>query len=123
MISCGRITLPTDFDIFRPSRSIRNPCVSTSRNGGRPRVASPTSSELWNQPRCWSLPSRYRSAGQVSSGRKGNTASWLDPESNQTEDVALTDERPRATGGTRQPFRQELLDRPLVPRVCAVLLE
>ena len=47
-------------------------------------MPSPISSELWNQPRCWSLPSRYRSAGQVSSGRNGSTASWLDPESNHT---------------------------------------
>ncbi len=37
--SCGAIVLPTDFDILRPSRSIRKPCVSTCRNGGRPRVA------------------------------------------------------------------------------------
>ena len=82
--SCGRMVLPSDFDILRPSTSIRKPCVSTSRNGGRPRVPRPTSSELWNQPRCWSLPSRYMSAGHVRSSRNGSTASWLEPESNQT---------------------------------------
>ena len=52
MTSCGTIVFPSDFDILRPSRSIRKPCVRTSRNGGRPRVASATSNELWNQPRC-----------------------------------------------------------------------
>ena len=39
------------------------------------------------------------------------------------QDVALAHERRRAARGTRQPVRQELLDRPLVPRVRAVLLE
>ena len=29
MMSCGTMVLPTDFDILRPSRSIRKPCVST----------------------------------------------------------------------------------------------
>ncbi len=78
------MVLPSDFDIFRPSSSTKKPWVRTARNGGAPRVARPTSSELWNQPRCWSLPSRYKSAGHVSSGRNGSTASWLEPESNQT---------------------------------------
>jgi hypothetical protein len=50
--SSGAIESPRDFDIFRPSMSIRKPCVSTCWNGGRRRVPSPTRSELWNQPRC-----------------------------------------------------------------------
>ena len=94
------MVLPSDFDIFRPSSSTKNPCVRTARNGGAPRVPRPTSSELWNQPRCWSLPSRYRSAGHVSSGRNGRTASWLEPESNQTSRMLLLplEGRPAAAG-------------------------
>ena len=34
MTSCGSIVLPSDFDIFLPSSSIRKPCVSTALNGG-----------------------------------------------------------------------------------------
>ncbi len=94
MTSCGAMTLPSDFDILRPSRSIRKPCVSTSRYGGRPRVASATSSELWNQPRCWSLPSRYMSAGHVSSGAARQhrlvARARVEPD---VEDVALALER------------------------------
>ena len=46
MMSPGSIELPSDFDILRPSSATMNPCVTTSRYGGRPRVPSPTSSEL-----------------------------------------------------------------------------
>src|SRR5437763_1219944 len=42
------------------------------------------SSELWNQPRYWSPPSRYISAGQGSWLAGVSTAKWLEPESNQT---------------------------------------
>ena len=94
--------MPSDFDILRPSRSIRKPWVSTSRNGGRPRVASATSSELWNQPRCWSLPSRYMSDGQARSGvarQHGLVArARVEPD---VEDVALAlERRRRRTTGT-----------------------
>ena len=58
MTSCGATPLPSDFDILRPSSAMTKPWVSTWSNGARPRVPMPTSSELWNQPRCWSLPSR-----------------------------------------------------------------
>ena len=124
MTSCGEMTLPIDFDILRPSRSIRKPCVSTSRNGGRPRVASATSSELWNQPRCWSLPSRYMSDGQARFGvarQHGLVARpGVEPD---VEDVALALERRAAARRARQAGGQELLDRPLVPGVGAVLVE
>src|ERR1700733_12152159 len=43
-----------------------NPCVRTVLNGAAPLPASESSSEDWNQPRCWSLPSRYMSACQPS---------------------------------------------------------
>ena len=50
----------------------------------------PTSSELWNQPRYWSPPSRYRSAGQGRFQRSLSTARWLDPESNQTSRMSFS---------------------------------
>ena len=34
------------------------PCVRMPSNGARPRVAQLSSSDDWNQPRCWSEPSR-----------------------------------------------------------------
>ena len=56
-----------------------------------PRVASATSSELWNQPRYWSLPSRYMSAGQRQvRSQRGSTASWLEPESNHTSRMSCS---------------------------------
>jgi hypothetical protein len=33
-----------------------NPCVSTALYGAEPRAAAAVRRELWNQPRCWSLP-------------------------------------------------------------------
>src|SRR3954463_2794948 len=57
--SCGAVTLPSDFDILRPASSSTKPCVSTASNGATPRVPQLSSSEDWNQPRCWSEPSRY----------------------------------------------------------------
>jgi hypothetical protein len=58
--SCGAVTLPSDFDIFGPARP--DEAVRQHRLVGRaPRVPQDSSSEEWNQPRCWSEPSRYRS--------------------------------------------------------------
>ena len=34
------------------------PVISTALNGARPRVPQLSSSDDWNQPRCWSEPSR-----------------------------------------------------------------
>ena len=59
MTFCGSTVLPTDFDILRPFSSSVKPWVSTTSNGARPRVPQLSSSEDWNQPRCWSEPSRY----------------------------------------------------------------
>ncbi len=59
MMSCGKVWLPSDFDILRPFSSSVKPCVSTTSKGARPRVPQLSSSEDWNQPRCWSEPSRY----------------------------------------------------------------
>ena len=42
MTFCGRMTLPSDFDILRPFSSTVNPCVSTARTA-RGRAARPTS--------------------------------------------------------------------------------
>ncbi len=54
----GATTLPSDLDILRPLSSTVKPWVSTARYGAAPSVATAVSSELWNQPRCWSEPSR-----------------------------------------------------------------
>ena len=56
--SLGEMQLPSDFDILRPSASTTKPWVRTVSKGARPRVPQLSSSELWNQPRCWSEPSR-----------------------------------------------------------------
>ena len=55
----------------RPAFAIERPAVGSALAIRRAAlaVATPTSSELWNQPRYWSPPSRYRSAGQGSSVR------------------------------------------------------
>ena len=42
----------------RPCSSRVKPAVATWEYGARPRRATEVSSEEWNQPRCWSPPSR-----------------------------------------------------------------
>ena len=44
----------------------------------------------WNQPRNWSPPSIYMSAGKRSSGRSSRTAAWVEPESNQTSMMSVS---------------------------------
>ena len=58
LTSCGAVTLPSDFDILRPCSSSTKPSVTMALNGATPRVPTASSSEAWNQPRCWSEPSR-----------------------------------------------------------------
>ena len=90
MTFCGRITLPSDFDILRPFSSTVKPWVSTPLYGAWPFCATDVSSELWNQPRCWSEPSRYRSAGVRISGNSCDTQ-WCDtPESTHTSMMSVT---------------------------------
>ena len=89
LTSCGAVTLPSDLDILRPCSSITKPCVSTALNGARPRVPTASSSEEWNQPRCWSVPSRYRSAGQ-GRPRASSTKAWVEPLSNHTSTMSIT---------------------------------
>src|SRR5437868_403099 len=74
-----------------------NPCVRTVLKGGAPFPASERSSEDWNHPRCWSLPSRYMSACHGcslpfpwrSSARRISTAREEEPESIHTSRVSL----------------------------------
>src|SRR5581483_6389682 len=47
-------------------------------------------SEDWNQPRCWSPPSVYMSAGNLSSGSCSSTASQEAPDSNQTSRMSIS---------------------------------
>ena len=78
------------FDIARPSASCVKPCVRHSRYGAEPFSPTPISSELWNQPRYWSPPSRYISLGQVRPFSAVSTARWLEPESNQTSRMSFS---------------------------------
>ncbi len=96
--------LPTDFDILRPCSSTTNPCVSTPRYGALSRVPTPTSSDDWNQPRYWSVPSRYMSAGQVRSRPRREhrlvARAGVEPD---VEDVALALERRAAARSQVKP--------------------
>src|SRR5260370_18184133 len=96
MTFCGSTVLPTDFDILRPFSSSVKPWVSTTSNRARPRVPQLSTSDDWNQPRCWSLPSRYITVSAPPSTLRlipaspGNctgsstTNACLDPDSNPT---------------------------------------
>src|SRR5512138_3180765 len=82
------------------------PCVSTLRYGGMSLPASDNSSEDWNQPRCWSLPSKYMSHWKGSSfprssGRLAMTAREDEPESIQTSSVSADFV---TASGPAQPF-------------------
>src|SRR5947199_10735901 len=102
---------PRLLDSFSPASLTMKPCVSTVLNGGAPLPASEINREDWNQPRCWSLPSRYMSACQraggslpagsrldsasgtpaarCSSGRRIKTEREDEPESIQTSSESL----------------------------------
>ena len=58
MTSSGATVFPRLFDIALPWPSSTKPCVSTASYGAPPRMATPVRSDEWNQPRCWSEPSR-----------------------------------------------------------------
>ena len=86
----GSMTLPSDLDILRPWPSRVKPCETTALYGAWPLAPTEVSSELWNQPRCWSEPSRYTSAGYSSSGRYSQTAFQETPESHHTSRMSLS---------------------------------
>ena len=79
--------LPSDFDIGWPFSSSVQPCVTTLLYGALSLMPTPISSELWNQPRYWSGPSKYTSAGH--SG-PFNTARCDEPESNHTSRMSFS---------------------------------
>ncbi len=89
-IFCGASVLPIDLDILRPSPSTTKPCVSSDLYGGTPFIIDEVSSDEWNQPRCWSEPSRYMSAGKcdTSACDPRSTVWCVEPESNQTSSVS-----------------------------------
>ena len=75
-----------------PFSSNTKPCVSTALYGATPCAATDVRSDDWNQPRCWSLPSRYMSTSpglQSSSGRVCATDDHDEPESNHTSIVSV----------------------------------
>ncbi len=83
MMSWGSMAFPSDLCMVLPSASSTQPWVMTARYGAPPRALMPTSSEEWNQPRYWSPPSRYMSAGQRWPGRCCRMP-CDEPDSNQT---------------------------------------
>ena len=82
----SRMTIPA----FRnPTRRIR-PAFRNPTRRIRSTFRNPTRS--WSvccAPLCWSLPSRYRSAGYCSSSRCSATAAQDEPESNHTSIVSV----------------------------------
>src|SRR6185312_2857546 len=93
MTSCGAVVLPSDLLIFLPSPSRVKPCVNTLLYGAKPLVAQLSSSEEWNQPRCWSEPSRYIEAGKLNHGHfclLRSTQACVVPLSNQTSRISST---------------------------------
>ena len=58
--------------------------------GGTPNAPTLVSSEDWNQPRCWSEPSRYMSAGQRSpSSERCLSTLWCEtPDSHHTSRIS-----------------------------------
>src|SRR5699024_3233228 len=65
MTLVGKITLPSDLDIFLPAPSMTKPWLSNSLYGEWPLVATLVINDELNQPRYWSEPSKYKSAGYV----------------------------------------------------------
>src|SRR5471032_3423005 len=88
--SCGETVLPIDLDIFLPSPSTTKPCVSKALYGGAPFNIEEVSSDEWNQPRCWSDPSRYRSTGSPIDGSGAQTAYHDAPDSNHTSTMSFS---------------------------------
>ena len=84
------MALPSDFDIGAPFSSSVQPCVTTCSIRRAPRMPTPISSELWNQPRYWSGPSRYMSAGHMLTCRASSTARCEEPESNHTSRMSIS---------------------------------
>src|SRR5947209_8462454 len=86
--SSGATALPADLCIARPCASSVQPCVTTVRYGARSCAAKPTINDELNQPRNWSPPSRYTSAGQRKPSYFSSTAIEDEPLSNQTSSMS-----------------------------------
>jgi hypothetical protein len=65
ILPAARRRCPATWTSCMPLPSTTKPWVSKPLYGARPSMAQPVSRMEWNQPRCWSEPSRYRSAGPV----------------------------------------------------------
>src|SRR5699024_11749391 len=86
--------------------------------GALPVIATEVDKEELNQPRYWSLPSMYKSAGRLWSSRCSKTASCEEPESNHTSIMSVS--------FVKTPFRSEEHTSELQSRfdlVCRLLLE
>ncbi|MCY1360461.1 hypothetical protein D9M69_470880 [compost metagenome] len=94
LISCGSMPFLSDLLILMPLASTVKPCVSRPLYGARSSSMQAISSDEWNHPRCWSWPSRYRSAsGPVSWCTLGcvprSTCEKVEPESNHTSRMSV----------------------------------
>ena len=88
-MSSGEITFPADFDIFIPLPSTTKPCDNMLSKGALPLVPQDSSKEEWNQPLCWSEPSRYMSAGHLRSFLFSKTKLCVEPLSNHTSTISV----------------------------------
>jgi len=86
--SKGSTTLPLDLDILLPLPSSTKPCETNALKGDLLRQATEFIKELLNQPRYWSLPSKYKSKG--ASKPLGLMLIEVDPESNQTSIISFS---------------------------------
>ena len=86
----GTMTFPNDLLIFLPSPSITKPWDNKNLYGAWPLVATEVVIDELNQPRYWSLPSKYKSAGKLNSGRVSRTPLWDEPESNHTSMMSFS---------------------------------
>ena len=121
----GLPLLASDLEVFFPvSLSTTKPWVITALYGALPRQATESIRELWNQPRCWSVASRYRSAGASSPGRASMTAMWEQPESIQTSSVSLpffqVFGRPRRSHWSSSESSNQMLE-PWASTISAIL--
>ena len=122
--SSGGTSFPRDFDIFLPASVTTMPCVTTWWYGARPRVPSAHQHRALEPAAVLVValevevgrPAQFRVDGQHGLVARAR----VEPD---VEDVLLALERRPAARRAREPGRQEVLDRALVPGLGAVLLE
>ena len=124
MMSCGRIVLPSDLDIFLPSSSTTKPWVTTcAERRAAPRAQADEQRAL--EPAAVLIAALEVEVGrprQLRAERQHRLVARTRVEPH-VEDVALPLELRAAARRARQSVGDELLDRPFVPGVGAVDVE